>query len=123
VTAKAAATANTRSAQPNHGLDDSRGEYLRVVPGDHIAFRYEIMEVLGAGSFGQVVRCYDHATKATVAVKMVRNKRRFKSQVRARATPLGRGGTGGGGGGGVCVVCGGGRDWRIAEDAGMGSPL
>ncbi|KAJ9469714.1 Dual specificity tyrosine-phosphorylation-regulated kinase 2 [Diplonema papillatum] len=63
----------------NHGYDDDRGDY-KVVTNDHIAFRYEILEMLGKGSFGQVVRCLDHKTGAHVAVKIIRNKRRFHNQ-------------------------------------------
>lgn len=35
----------------NFGFDDERGDYS-LIPGDHIAFRYEIIKVLGKGSFG-----------------------------------------------------------------------
>ena len=43
---------------------------------DHLVYRYEILEVLGKGSFGQVVKCYDHKTDLMVAVKLIRNKKR-----------------------------------------------
>lgn len=33
---------------------------------DHIAYRYEILEVIGKGSFGQVVRALDHKTNKYV---------------------------------------------------------
>jgi len=49
---------------------------LLQVTGDHIAYRYEIIELLGKGSFGQVIRAYDHKTKQYVAVKIIRNKKR-----------------------------------------------
>ena len=39
--------------EPNYGYDDARGDYLTVV-GDHIGYRYEVQDVLGRGSFGQV---------------------------------------------------------------------
>jgi len=39
---------------------------------DHVAFRYEIMEVIGKGSFGQVIRALDHKTGQQVAIKIIR---------------------------------------------------
>jgi dual specificity tyrosine-phosphorylation-regulated kinase 2/3/4 len=64
---------------PNFGYDDERGDYT-IVPGDHLAYRYEIIDILGKGSFGQVVRCIDHKTGVLVAVKIIRNKKRFHQQ-------------------------------------------
>ena len=37
------------------GYDDENGSYIKVLH-DHIAYRYEIREVIGKGSFGQVVK-------------------------------------------------------------------
>jgi hypothetical protein len=65
----------------NFGYDDERGDYKSVV-NDHLAYRYEILEELGRGSFGQVVKCYDHKTAQTVAVKLIRNKKRFYAQAK-----------------------------------------
>ena len=48
------------------GYDDDNGSYIKVLH-DHIAYRYEIREVIGKGSFGQVVKCFDHKTKQPVA--------------------------------------------------------
>lgn len=67
------------SGSPNFGYDDERGDYT-IVPGDHLAYRYEIIDILGKGSFGQVVRCIDHKTGVLVAVKIIRNKKRFHQQ-------------------------------------------
>ncbi|KAI1344704.1 hypothetical protein F5Y15DRAFT_1760 [Xylariaceae sp. FL0016] len=67
------------TSQPNFGYDDERGDYTIVV-GDHLSYRYEIVDVLGKGSFGQVVRCIDHKTGVLVAVKIIRNKKRFHQQ-------------------------------------------
>ena len=64
---------------PNSGYDDDRADYI-VVPGDHIAYRYEIMDILGKGSFGVVLRCMDHKRKEVVAIKVIRNKRKFHQQ-------------------------------------------
>lgn len=63
----------------NFGYDDERGDYS-IVSGDHLSYRYEIIDVLGKGSFGQVVRCIDHKLGVLVAVKIIRNKKRFHQQ-------------------------------------------
>jgi dual specificity tyrosine-phosphorylation-regulated kinase 2/3/4 len=63
----------------NFGYDDERGDY-NIVGGDHLAYRYEVVDILGKGSFGQVVRCVDHKTGILVAVKIIRNKKRFHQQ-------------------------------------------
>lgn len=61
------------------GYDDERGDY-RIVLYDHIAYRYEVLEVLGKGSFGQVVKVFDHKTGTLKALKIIRNKKRFHHQ-------------------------------------------
>jgi dual specificity tyrosine-phosphorylation-regulated kinase 2/3/4 len=68
-----------QSDAPNFGYDDERGDYT-IVPGDHLAYRYEIIDILGKGSFGQVVRCIDHKLGVLVAIKIIRNKKRFHQQ-------------------------------------------
>ncbi len=57
----------------NYGYDDDQGDY-RVVPGDHLGYRFEVVDFLGKGSFGQALRCIDHKTGEIVAVKIIRNK-------------------------------------------------
>ena len=56
----------TRYAQ-NWGFDDRKGNYLIVV-GDHLRYRYEILNVIGKGSFGRVCKCLDHKRKEVLAV-------------------------------------------------------
>ena len=63
----------------NFGYDDERGDY-NIVTGDHLAYRYEVVDILGKGSFGQVARCIDHKTGGLVAIKIIRNKKRFHQQ-------------------------------------------
>jgi dual specificity tyrosine-phosphorylation-regulated kinase 2/3/4 len=70
---------DANAEQPNFGYDDERGDYT-IVPGDHLSYRYEIVDILGKGSFGQVVRCVDHKTGGLVALKIIRNKKRFHQQ-------------------------------------------
>ncbi|GMH36366.1 hypothetical protein BSKO_04234 [Bryopsis sp. KO-2023] len=63
----------------NHGYDDERGDYMTVIH-DHFGYRYEVLSVLGKGSFGQVLKCYDYKNHKLVAVKIIRNKKRFHHQ-------------------------------------------
>ena len=59
--------------------DDENGSYMKMSK-DHISYRFEILETLGKGSFGVVLRCYDHKKKEAVALKIIRNKKRFQQQ-------------------------------------------
>ena len=43
---------------------------------DHIAYRYEVLEEIGQGSFGRVLKCRDHKTKQLVAMKVIANDQR-----------------------------------------------
>ncbi|KAM8909409.1 dual specificity tyrosine-phosphorylation-regulated kinase 2 [Spinachia spinachia] len=63
----------------NGGYDDDQGSYIHV-PHDHIAYRYEVLKVIGKGSFGQVVKAFDHRSQTHLALKMVRNEKRFHRQ-------------------------------------------
>lgn len=63
----------------NSGYDDESGTYL-VSAHDHVLYRYEVLKVLGKGSFGQVLKAYDHKTQTHIALKIVRNEKRFHRQ-------------------------------------------
>ena len=63
----------------NSGYDNEQGSYIHI-PHDHVAYRYEVLKVIGKGSFGQVVKAYDHKSHGHVALKMVRNEKRFHRQ-------------------------------------------
>ncbi|XP_036387154.1 dual specificity tyrosine-phosphorylation-regulated kinase 3 [Megalops cyprinoides] len=63
----------------NGGFDDDQGGYIHV-PHDHLAYRYEFLKVIGKGSFGQVAKVYDHKMHQHLALKMVRNEKRFHRQ-------------------------------------------
>ncbi|XP_023688144.2 dual specificity tyrosine-phosphorylation-regulated kinase 3 isoform X1 [Paramormyrops kingsleyae] len=63
----------------NGGFDDDQGSYIHV-PHDHLAYRYEFLKVIGKGSFGQVAKVYDHKLHQHLALKMVRNEKRFHRQ-------------------------------------------
>ncbi|KAG5676013.1 hypothetical protein PVAND_005868 [Polypedilum vanderplanki] len=75
-----ASKVNAKPGTPlNCGYDDENGSYNKVIH-DHICYRYEILEVIGKGSFGQVIRALDHKTNQYVAIKIIRNKKRFHHQ-------------------------------------------
>ncbi|OMJ92143.1 hypothetical protein SteCoe_5131 [Stentor coeruleus] len=69
----------SRIINDNYGFDDESGDY-KAQPHDHIAYRYEIHESLGRGSFGQVYRVFDFKHKTFCALKIIKNKRRFTQQ-------------------------------------------
>ncbi|GAA5809579.1 hypothetical protein MFLAVUS_002990 [Mucor flavus] len=71
--------ASPSNATCNFGYDDERGDYLIQIR-DHLDYRYEVLEIMGKGSFGQVLKCFDHRSGQTVAVKIIRNKKRFHAQ-------------------------------------------
>ena len=52
--------------------DDEEGDYI-LQPRDQILYRFEVIKVLGKGSFAQVVSAIDHMTGNKVAVKINRN--------------------------------------------------
>ncbi|XP_029397618.1 dual specificity tyrosine-phosphorylation-regulated kinase 1B isoform X3 [Mus pahari] len=63
----------------NHGYDDDNHDYI-VRSGERWLERYEIDSLIGKGSFGQVVRAYDHQTQELVAIKIIKNKKAFLNQ-------------------------------------------
>lgn len=63
----------------NYGYDNEKGDY-KIVVNDHVDYRYEVLAGLGKGSFGQVCKCFDHKTKETVALKIIKNQKKFHRQ-------------------------------------------
>lgn len=55
-------------------FNDKKGFY-RCIEHDHIAYRYEIIECLGNGTYGKVVKAIDHKHYEYVAVKIGRARR------------------------------------------------
>ena len=67
------------NAENGDGYDDERGDYNTYV-GEHVGYRYEIIDILGKGSFGQALKCLDHKEKELVALKIIRSKKKFYHQ-------------------------------------------
>ncbi|XP_039368270.1 dual specificity tyrosine-phosphorylation-regulated kinase 1B-like isoform X3 [Mauremys reevesii] len=63
----------------NEGYDDDNYDYI-VKSGERWLERYEIDSLIGKGSFGQVVKAYDHHDQEWVAIKIIKNKKAFLNQ-------------------------------------------
>ncbi|EFC47823.1 predicted protein, partial [Naegleria gruberi] len=65
----------------NGGLDNADGNLI-IYAGSILGERYYVKEMLGQGTFGQVVKCEDLTSKQIVAVKVVKNKPSYLRQAR-----------------------------------------
>ncbi|CAG9863010.1 unnamed protein product [Phyllotreta striolata] len=63
----------------NDGYDDDNHDYI-VKNGEKFLERYEIDSLIGKGSFGQVVKAFDHVEQCHVAIKIIKNKKPFLNQ-------------------------------------------
>lgn len=63
----------------NYGYDDENHDYI-IKPNEIFFERYEIDSLIGKGSFGQVVKAYDHLGHCPVAIKIIKNKKAFHDQ-------------------------------------------
>jgi dual specificity tyrosine-phosphorylation-regulated kinase 2/3/4 len=65
--------------ETNNGFDNDVQEYI-VRYNEHIGYRFEVIKKLGKGSFGVVLRAFDHKLKEYVALKVLKNKKRLYKQ-------------------------------------------
>ncbi len=63
----------------NDGFDDENHDYI-IKSGEKFLDRYDIDSLIGRGSFGQVVKAFDHEEKCHVAIKIIKNKKPFLHQ-------------------------------------------
>uniref|UniRef100_A0A146LST5 dual-specificity kinase n=2 Tax=Lygus hesperus TaxID=30085 RepID=A0A146LST5_LYGHE len=63
----------------NDGYDDENHDYI-IKNGEKFLDRYEIDSLIGKGSFGQVVKAFDHEEVCHVAIKIIKNKKPFLNQ-------------------------------------------
>ncbi|GEQ71773.1 hypothetical protein JCM33374_g5459 [Metschnikowia sp. JCM 33374] len=57
--------------------DDEDGHYI-IKANDIFANRFVIQKLLGQGTFGKVVACYDKINRETVAIKIIRNIPKYR---------------------------------------------
>jgi len=82
VTDPAASSQNHGTGTNNNGWDDDNYDYI-IRPGEiFYNERYKIMERIGKGSFGQVVRAVDLERDVEVAIKIIKSKKPFLMQAR-----------------------------------------
>jgi len=60
----------------NNGFDTECNEYISRF-NEHLGYRYEVTKKVGKGSFGVVLKCYDHKEREYVALKILKNKKRL----------------------------------------------
>lgn len=60
--------------------------YDNINPKDQIAYRYEVIKILGSGSFGKVVEAIDHKMKRKVAIKILIDAELSKTEAGILAT-------------------------------------
>ncbi|ODV78296.1 serine/threonine protein kinase [Suhomyces tanzawaensis NRRL Y-17324] len=61
--------------------DDDSGHYI-VNPNELFANRFVIIKLLGQGTFGKVVQCYDKVNREHVAIKIIRNIKKYRDAAR-----------------------------------------
>ena len=64
-----------------HHRIDSKGHILFEL-GENLTPRYKIMKLLGEGTFGKVLQCWDRVRSAYVAIKVVRAIKKYSAAAR-----------------------------------------
>jgi dual specificity tyrosine-phosphorylation-regulated kinase 2/3/4 len=75
------------TGQKTLDFDTDQG-YYKIITNDHIGFRYEIVNSIGKGAFGEVIQVFDHCDKKTVAIKIVKNQLKISAQARTEINIL-----------------------------------
>mmetsp|Transcript_8324 Transcript_8324/g.8218 ORF Transcript_8324/g.8218 Transcript_8324/m.8218 type:complete len:274 (+) Transcript_8324:349-1170(+) len=68
---------NTENLKRMESCTDEKGCY-KAEKGEHIDYRYEIQEILGEGTFGLVVKCFDHKEYEYTAIKIYKKPYAFR---------------------------------------------
>ena len=70
-----------RDNYKNQKVDDEDGHYI-VIPEASITERYEIVRLLGQGTFGKVVEAIDKRRRTRVAIKIIRSVQKYRDASR-----------------------------------------
>jgi len=75
----------SKKGKHNDGHDDENYDYI-IKSGEKFLDRYEIDSLIGKGSFGQVVKAFDHEEQEFVAIKIIKNKKTVSESGPNRST-------------------------------------
>ncbi|KAI8086306.1 CMGC/CLK protein kinase [Halteromyces radiatus] len=64
-------SSDSTSSSMVENYDDKDGHYI-IKPNESLTARYKIMRLLGQGTFGKVVECYDRVRRTFCAIKVIR---------------------------------------------------
>ena len=70
-----------KSYTKDQKVDDEDGHYI-VVPDADLTERYQIEKLLGQGTFGKVVQCYDRRKGTKCAIKVIRSVPKYRDASR-----------------------------------------
>ena len=59
---------------------NDRDGYYTFKKGYQLNYRYEIISLLGKGTFGEALQCYDHKNKEIVCIKIINARKDFQTQ-------------------------------------------
>ena len=83
----------TKPSRPvhNNGHDNEKWDYILYVNdiiGNEEGRKYQILDILGQGTFGQVVKCINTKTRQLCAVKIIKNQPAYFNQSMMEVTVL-----------------------------------
>jgi hypothetical protein len=69
------------------GIFDRNKYYLTCI-NDHIFYRYKVMEELGKGCYGKVLRCFDYKYSTSCALKIIKSDKKYSYSYRRELSIL-----------------------------------
>ncbi|OMJ26468.1 Serine/threonine-protein kinase AFC1 [Smittium culicis] len=69
------------SSKRKNSCDDKEGHFI-VVEGENFTNRFVIQKLLGQGTFGRVMKCYDRLNNKQVAIKVIRAVDKYREAAR-----------------------------------------